>query len=320
MAEGPELEPTDNATVLPVFPLNGIYWPGTEVQLNIIDPSYRRMYDDLLASGARRFVVPFTRSLSGGRVRYAEMPEEDRRLHAVGSVLFLDDLREVGERTGGRVKYIASHTVRGRARLKTLLNPNALFKTDENGNKVDYLRAEVELVQEPEILKEEVGFPIASRARLADAWEELRSLCASLDEPHLQDDGVVRERASTASTWDLAGLWQALQQALLSHRDRAKVMGQVQEWIVAEQRSGRLPQDLPTPVDISRIGMPDTLVEAFVRAQDPGNFELGDMFWNPFLRMLATDDCAARGELLVDLALEEVSLARARAAVQKALG
>ena len=54
------------------------------------------MYDDILVSGSRRFAVTFTRSLPGGRVRYAEMPPEDRKLYGIGALLYLTDLEEVG--------------------------------------------------------------------------------------------------------------------------------------------------------------------------------------------------------------------------------
>lgn len=70
--------------MLPVFPLTAIDWPGGRVELKIIDPAYRKMYDDLIMAGARRFVVPFTKSLlPDGRVRYADMPLEDRRMYRI---------------------------------------------------------------------------------------------------------------------------------------------------------------------------------------------------------------------------------------------
>ena len=141
VSESAALEAAENATVLPVFPLSSIYWPGTEARLNIIDPAYIKMYDDILLSGSRRFVVPYTRSLPGGRVRYAEMAPKDRRLFYIGSLLYLTDLQEVSSQTGDRVKYVVSHEVQGRVRLRRLLNPSALFETDSEGNKVNYLKA-----------------------------------------------------------------------------------------------------------------------------------------------------------------------------------
>ena len=145
VADGPDEEPAGGASVMPVFPLNVVEWPSGEVGLNIIEPAYRKMYDDILLSGTRRFLMPFSPCVPGfprGRVRFPEMPPEDRRLHAVAPILYLEDLRELSEQTNDRVKYQVRHTVVGRARMTRLLNPSALFRTNSDGWKVNYLRAE----------------------------------------------------------------------------------------------------------------------------------------------------------------------------------
>ena len=74
-------------------------------------------------------------------MRYAEMAPKDRRLFHIGSLLYLTDLQEVSSQTGDRVKYVVSHEVQGRVKLLRLLNPSALFETDSEGNKVNYLKA-----------------------------------------------------------------------------------------------------------------------------------------------------------------------------------
>jgi len=58
--QGEEEQPRDGAMTMPVFPLNNVKWPQSEVVLNIMDPGYRKMYDDIILSGARRFLVPFS--------------------------------------------------------------------------------------------------------------------------------------------------------------------------------------------------------------------------------------------------------------------
>ena len=50
-------EPSDGATVMPLFPLGVTYLPFTQNTLNIFEPRYRQMYNDILFSGARRFMV-----------------------------------------------------------------------------------------------------------------------------------------------------------------------------------------------------------------------------------------------------------------------
>jgi len=292
--------------VLPVFPLSSIHWPSEKrVQLNIIDPAYRRMYDDLLLSGARRFVVPFTRSLPGGRVRYAEMAPEDRRLHAVGSVLHLEDLQEVSEQTGDAVKYVVSHSVQGRARLRRLLNPRALFETDARGNKVDYLRAEVELLEGD---GEDPGAGGEPRwGELAELWEELRAISERLEEPQLRRE-VIRDWAPKASTWELAAAWQELQASSQLHRTRTQALAGAREWLRSRQELGLLPKELPPNLDASQIGMPEELFRAIAGFPD-----LPAAFWEPLLSVLAAPRPAERGAILA------LRLARARLSLRGAL-
>lgn len=113
---------------LPCFPLGSTYVPETEQVLQIFEPRYRKMYSDILLSGGRRFVVPMCAQDEVGGVHLAE----------VGVVFYLDDLKEVSEQTNDKVKYICSHKVIGRVRLKRVLNPRAF------GDRSTYLRVEVE--------------------------------------------------------------------------------------------------------------------------------------------------------------------------------
>jgi len=314
VADDASIEAAGNATVLPIFPLSGIEWPGSEVQLNIIDPAYRRMYDDLLASGARRFVVPFTRSLPGGRVRYAEMLAEDRRLHEIGTVLQLDDLKEVSGQTGDAVKYVAKHSVRGRARLMRLLNPSALFKTDERGNKIDYLRAEVVLLDDADDSDEEAFNSSSLASQLDASWKELYSLAEEVDEPRFGGREAISDWVARLSTWDLAQLWQQLQLAVRASREQKRVLGDVKSWLESREEG-----DLSDPSLLDASSLPEDLREALYRSQQ-GVPSLGPDFWEPLLAIVASEDALGRGRLLVRMAEEEVRLMRTRSALKDALG
>lgn len=305
VADLPAQEASPHAVVMPVFPLSAIEWPGSIVDLNIIDPAYRRMYDDILSSGARRFLVPFTRSLPGGRVRYAEMPEEDRRLHAIGSVLFLEDLREVSDITGDAVKYVTRHSVRGRARMLRLLNPSALFKTDSNGNKIDYLRAEVELLDTIQADAADIEDPTMGTEASEILSHELRQLgevAQAVNEPRLK--GLEMEPPSLAlmGTWRLAESWMAQQMAVRITRGRSRLLQEAREWIATEQQAGRLPADLP--------------VEHMLRGISAGVPELDDDFWEPLLGLLASSDARERANKLIELARTELQLLRARTSLR----
>ena len=100
----------EGATVVPLFPLGVTYLPYTKPVLNIFEPRYRAMYNDILFSGARRFMVC---NVDGATGRLAE----------VGVLFYLDDLKEVSEQTGDRVKFVGSHSVSGRGRARLPLLP-----------------------------------------------------------------------------------------------------------------------------------------------------------------------------------------------------
>lgn len=124
-----DAESSEGALVLPCFPLgDSSYVPDSKPMLNIFEPRYRQMYSDILFSGGRRFIVPPIQQQAPGEIKLAE----------VGVVFYLDDLQEVSEQTGDQVKYVCSHSVIGRVRLKKVLNPRAF------ADRSTYLRVECE--------------------------------------------------------------------------------------------------------------------------------------------------------------------------------
>jgi Lon protease-like protein len=105
--------------ILPLFPLGGIvYTPNSEHVLNIFEPRYRQMYNDILMNGSKRFVVSMSHPTENGS--FAEM----------GVLFVLEDLNEVSEVTGDQVKYICNHRVTGRVKIKRILNPEAWENRD----------------------------------------------------------------------------------------------------------------------------------------------------------------------------------------------
>jgi len=285
----------DGVTVLPVFPLSSLYWPGSEATLQIIDPAYRKMYDDILMSGSRRFVVTFTRSLPGGRVRYADMEEEDRRLFSIGSLLYLTDLEEVSGQTGGHVKYVAKHEVQGRVQLLRLLNPSALFETDAQGNKVNYLQAEARILPEEkgDVEKGEESW----RGELLEAWQEFQALAQKFDEPHIAGD-FFSKVAPTVSSGILAAAWQQLQ---------------VQTQMVRRQK--RAMEEVKKMMEERRISQEEAFAQVLRKS---GALDLGWDFWEGLLPLLAAN-ADARGEMLMALVREELKLAKTRFALKEAL-
>jgi len=93
--------------------------------LNIFEPKYVSMYNDILMTGSRSFAV------------FARDPEDKNQLAAVGLSLYLTELKEVSRETNGAVKYQCTHNVTGRVRLHGVLNPVDVLSPDA------YVKAEV---------------------------------------------------------------------------------------------------------------------------------------------------------------------------------
>ena len=56
--------------MVPLFPRGVTYLPYTKPVLNIFEPRYRAMYNDILFSGARRFMVCNVDGATGRLRRY----------------------------------------------------------------------------------------------------------------------------------------------------------------------------------------------------------------------------------------------------------
>ena len=89
----------------------------------------RQMYSDILFNGSRRFAVPVSHPETG-------------RLASVAPVFYLEDLKEVSEQTQDAVKYVCSHKVIGRVRIKRTLNDRVW------ADRSTYLKAVVEPLED----------------------------------------------------------------------------------------------------------------------------------------------------------------------------
>lgn len=128
----------ETAETLPLFPLGGIvYTPNSEHVLNIFEPRYRQMYNDILMNGSKRFVVSMSH------------PNEEGRFAQVGVLFSLEELKEVSEMTADRVKYICNHRVTGRVKLHKVLNPEAWESRDT------YLKVKGTIIDDTGHLEEE---------------------------------------------------------------------------------------------------------------------------------------------------------------------
>lgn len=126
LRDRPERERKPDSTVYPLFPLGSqVHLPTNEIQLNIFEPRYRKMYQDILLLDRPEFAVCMVDARTG---QFAE----------VATILDLESLNEVSESTANKVKYVCKHRCIRRVRIKKILNPRNWIDKDT------YLRAEVE--------------------------------------------------------------------------------------------------------------------------------------------------------------------------------
>ncbi|CAE7571726.1 unnamed protein product [Symbiodinium sp. CCMP2592] len=235
-----EITPAEDATVLPVFPLGGPFMPYTKQSLQIFEPRYRQLYDNILLSGSRRFVVCPVDPRS----------EDSLRLGEVGVVFYLDDLKDLSEQTQDRVKYVCEHSVIGRVKLKRVLNPADWF------SRSTYLRAETDPVEDTDtdvdssLLEQEV----------MQLMRDLVPLYGELGQPTYDVSLLERRNSSRAEEgglWSLGEVWVQLLGAQLQTK-RKLFEGRLQDILRSYAKSGQTElriTDLPPEAlaDIKRL-------------------------------------------------------------------
>lgn len=214
----------EDVEILPLFPL-GVHTPQSNQILNIFEPRYRQMYNDILMNGSKRFVVTMCH------------PTERGKFAQVGVMFELEDLKEVSELTADQVKYICDHRVTDRVKVHRIINPEA-WESRET-----YLQVEATRLKEDDELEEpstkNAGimdlFRIGSAAKttLCGTEEEtmLRNSYATLVQ--LQNDLQEDVRFSNASVstlkvkpgsgkdslWETVRLWESYSQLRLKARE-----------------------------------------------------------------------------------------------------
>jgi len=289
----PTVDASEGARVMPVFPAPAILWPENTVEFCVVEPAHRRLYQDLLTSGAREIVAPFARMF---------LADGSCLMHDTAPVLHLTELKDMTAKTNGAMKYLARHSVVGRASIKRLLNPSALFETDATQQRVNYLRAETEVLQD-------TGRGWGS-LELAEYWGDLASVAQRIDEPRMGN--VSAKEVSAISNWQLSALWYKLQVAVRAHRAEAQVADAVNSWIQKEQEQGRIHKDASDALDT----LPRPLLDQIKRLKGPLGPQFDLRFYEPFLTLLGTNDARTRKQLLESMALDELKLTRTRASLK----
>jgi len=200
---------------LPLFPLGSTaYLPHSSHVLNIFEPRYREMYNDILMNGSRRFVV-------------AMVHPADGRVAETGAVFYLSDLKEVSEQTGDQIKYVCKHEVVGRVNISRVLNPEAWR------DRSTYLRVACEPLEDADVEAETSGL----ERDVVEALGAVVRLQSELGEAlHFTDE--VMKTASAArgegGLWGIVALLQEFaQQKLIQSQSEVEqsIQGLLQEFV-----------------------------------------------------------------------------------------
>lgn len=299
-------EPSEGATVMPLFPLGATYLPYTNPVLNIFEPRYRKMFNDILFSGARRFMV-------------TNVDQETGRMAEVGVVFYLDELKEVSEQTQDRVKYIGQHSVIGRVRLLKVLNPEVAATRES------YLQAEVEALED--VLGESSEKVAEAEAATEKLFLEIVDTQASLgEEPRFTQAVKNGLSFSLGSGTDDKGLWGTIvlwQQFLES---RTQVMGQkmqreIQKGVVDFLKESSIQEELVNARGEIRLeDLPPPLVQEIKGIQSRYKDELEAMDADPyglqFQALLQAEDHLGRLAIMDKLLGKEAKRLAARSTLQ----
>jgi len=288
---------------MPIFPLGATYLPYTTTVLNIFEPRYRKMYNDILFNGARRFAVVNVDAETG---RFAE----------VGVIFYLDDLKEVSEQTDDRVKYVGTHSVKGRVEIKQVLNPSAGVSRET------YMKAEVH-----EFEDDGVGAGADAEKRVEEQFIELVELQTKLsEEPRFTEAVKTNLLLGPGSGAEDRGLWAtvALWQQFLEQR--AAVMGQkmqrdIQKGVVSYLKSNSLQDELVNARGEVRMeDLPAPLLEEIRGIQERYRGEIEAMDADPyslnFQLLLQARSHAERLDLFGGILGQERKRLAARATLQ----
>lgn len=299
----PDSEASPEGMTMPLFPLGVTYLPYTSPVLNIFEPRYRAMYNDILFNGARRFMV-------------TSIDQETGQLAEAGVVFYLDELKEVSEQTQDRVKYVGSHSVVGRVKLLKVLNPSVA------GTRETYLKAEVEPL-------EDVGGPASEEEQDAvkQNFLSIVEAQASLgEEPRFTQ--AVKEDLSfdVGTSADDKGLWGTilLWQQFLEQRNAVigqKMQRDIQKEVVNFLKDNSIKDELVNARGEIRLeDLPAPLVNEIRSIQNRYREELDAMDADPygqqFQRMVQTDSHSERLQIFNAILDTERKRLSARATLQ----
>lgn len=260
--------PASGTQTIPLFPLGSQpYMPYSQQVLNIFEPRYRALYDDILLNGSRRVAVPLVRPkdddvLGGGSLQLAD----------TAPVFYLESLKEVSEQTNDSVKYVCVHQVMDqRVRLKKVLNPSRWF------DRSTYLVAEYEPCEDTDDAEDLAD----EEARVASMWNEVHDLQARSEEEVRLAAGVCGDSVTMSRGGETGGLWRSLSvwYELITQRCSRKqsaVEDRIQEILRAHFEGEGAGSGDSTPRSVRLSDLPEKVRSDIFRVQQEYQDEVPD--------------------------------------------
>uniref|UniRef100_A0A7R9ZIQ4 Lon N-terminal domain-containing protein n=2 Tax=Craspedostauros australis TaxID=1486917 RepID=A0A7R9ZIQ4_9STRA len=210
------------------------------------------MYTDILMNGTKRFVV------------VTSHPTEKGRFAQTGVLFELEDLKEVSEQTGDKIKYICNHKVTGRVRIHRILNPEAWESRDT------YLKVEGTIDDDSgkdAKPMDEVYGAVFAAAKAAPAEEkQLKSSFAKLvDLQHELEEDVrftkgaidtlaVKDGPGDDGLWQTVRLWQSfVDQRLMARQNELQQDFQEKLKEFLQQEKGVSEDELPSAIGFQEL-------------------------------------------------------------------
>jgi Lon protease-like protein len=175
---GPLLPQSDNTNILPLFSmLSELPMAGMEIPLNIFEPRYIKMYQDMLKRGSKKFVVPFAH------------PHQSGQFAKFGWLYEIVQVEDVADQTNGQISLLCNHLVTKPVRIDSVVNPS------DWSTQLTYLQVEGEILEEKFVEAED----------LKEIEVLLRSLNAAEHRPNLIRNLLTS--LGEANIWSLVHIW-----------------------------------------------------------------------------------------------------------------
>lgn len=239
--ERTDAEPREGSRSLPVFLAADVFVPTDEVLLKVASPADCRLYENLL--------------LAGGRLVLTSLQRADS-VAAMGTLLYLEDLRDISKSTEGQAKYVAEHRAVGRGRLLGLRR----LPKEEGG----YLVGDVEVLEDTSPASSSPADELSGVLSELAALQQRSSGPRSFDAPAAELRSALVARPTPPDLEKFQGLWRGASGARIRlDGDEAVGLGKIKadgDEVVMTLTSGSVREFRATAEEVEE-GQPATVLK-----------------------------------------------------------